>query len=306
MKKKFVVRANTVLIAVMAMVLMLGAGLGKVHGETTLFQQSRTDTFARLGNVSKPDKPMKIGVVLVTLSNPFWVSMKEGYEQAGKDLGVQIDIQAAPQENSVIAQLNLLENMVAKGYDAIVAHTITGENLIPGLVKSTKKGIITIVETRVDKKAAREAGANPIFIEMVNFYVQGKMGGQYIARKLKKEGGGKVAIIEGLPGAPRSEVKMAPTFCRAPSSLLPDRVGLSLLRRIKARLSMPGFLFSPAVPGYRKSFPVSWVTASSPRVRKFSSLARHTATRDSSRPLFQPGSGGRTSCMAYRISRIVA
>ena len=85
-------------------------------------------------------------------------------------------------------QLNLLENMVVKGYDVIIAHPITAQNIIPGLVKATEKGIITITETRTDIKAAREAGAKPIAIDMVNFYVQGKMGARYIARKLKKKG----------------------------------------------------------------------------------------------------------------------
>jgi D-allose transport system substrate-binding protein len=197
---------TVLLTVVITAVFLFGTGTKTLRAETTLFQKSRAETFAQLGKVSKPDKPMKIGVVLVTLSNPFWVSMKDGYENASKEFGVPIDIQAAPQENSVTAQLNLLENMVAKDYDAIAAHTITAQNLIPGLVKATKKGVITVSDKRVDVKAAREAGANPIFIDMVNFYLQGKMGAQYIAQKLKKEGG-KVAIIEGLPGAPQSEAR---------------------------------------------------------------------------------------------------
>jgi ABC-type sugar transport system substrate-binding protein len=128
--------------------------------------------------------------------------------KAGKELGVQIDVQAAPQENSISAQLNILENMVAKGYSAIVAHSITRHNLIPGLVKANQKGIPAITDSiRVDMAAAREAGANPIDIALVDFLSQGKIGGTYIVEQLKKQGGGKVAIIEGLPGAPQSEAR---------------------------------------------------------------------------------------------------
>jgi ABC-type sugar transport system substrate-binding protein len=127
---------------------------------------------------------------------------------AGKELGFQIDVQAAPQENSIAAQLNILENMVAKQYSAIVAHSITRHNLIPGLVKANQKGIPTITDSiRVDMKAAREAGANPFDIALVDFLAQGKIGGTYIVEQLKKQGGGKVAIIEGLPGAPQSEAR---------------------------------------------------------------------------------------------------
>ena len=179
--------------------------LPPAHAEMTLFEKSRTESFAMLGEVPRPKPGFRMGVVLVTLANPYWVSMKDGYENAARDFNITIDIQAAPQENSTTAQLNILENMVAKEYDVIAAHTITAHNLIPGLVKAQEKGIIVVTGKRVDLKAAREAGANPIAVGLVDYYAQGKIGAEYIAKELAKNGGGKVAIIEGLPGAPQSK-----------------------------------------------------------------------------------------------------
>jgi ABC-type sugar transport system substrate-binding protein len=207
MKKKSLLPVTVLPVVALSLLFAFASPRKGLAAETTLFEKSRAETFARLGKVAKPAKPLKVGVVIVTLSNPFWVSMKDGYEHAAKELGIQVDVQASPQENSVTDQLNLLENMVAKGYNAIVAHPITAQNLIPGMVKATGKGIITITETRTDVKAAREAGAKPIAINMVNFYDQGRVGARYISEKLKKAGGGKVAIIEGLPGAPQSEAR---------------------------------------------------------------------------------------------------
>lgn len=188
-----------------AMILVAGTALSTAQAKTTLFEKSRSESFEMLGDVPKPKPGFRMGVVLITLSNPYWVSMKNGYENAAKEFGITIDIQAAPQENSTTAQLNILENMVAKGYDAIAAHTITAHNLIPGFVKAEKKGVTTVTDWRVDMKATQEAGANPIALGLVEYYVQGKIGAQYIAGQLAKNGGGKVAIIEGLPGAPQSE-----------------------------------------------------------------------------------------------------
>ncbi len=178
-----------------------------VMSSESFFQKVRMESFSKLGELPKINKPIRIGSILITLANPYWVSMKEGYENAAKELGIQIDIQAAPQENSIAAQLDILENMVAKGYHAICAHTITSQNLIPGMVKAAKQGIIIVTDKRVDLKAAKEAGANPIAIGLVDYYEQGKMGAEYIVKELKKKGGGKVAIIEGLPGAPQSEAR---------------------------------------------------------------------------------------------------
>ncbi len=176
-------------------------------GQMTPWEDARARTFAKLGEVPKPEKPIKIGAVLVTLSNPFWVSMKEGYENTAREFGVQIDVMAASQENSLVDQLNILENMVAKDYDALTAHTITAQNLIPAFAKAARKGIPVVTDDRIDLDAAREAGGDPITIGLVDFYGQGRTGAEYIVQELSKRGGGKVAIIEGLPGAPQSQAR---------------------------------------------------------------------------------------------------
>ena len=186
-------------------VMLLALTAGPALAEKTLFQQCREATFAKLGPLPAIDRPYRLGVVLVTMSNPFWVTMRDGYAASAKELGLTADIQAAPQENSVTAQLNTLETMVGKKYDAICAHTITASNLIPGLVKAKENGIPVLTGTRVDFKAAAEAGAKPIRVGTVDFYQQGKIGGEFIIQELSKKGGGKVAIIEGLPGAPQSQ-----------------------------------------------------------------------------------------------------
>ena len=203
------IRRSALRMITMAFVLVsILAGYANVHAEQTRWQIVRSETFAKLDKIPEMDQTKPIGAIIITEANPFWVTVKQGYLNAAKELGVTIDVQAAPQENSITAQLNILENMVAKEYGAIVAHSITRYNLIPGLVRANQKGIPTITDSiRVDMQAAREAGANPFDIALVDFLAQGKIGGGYIAEQLKQQGGGKVAIIEGLPGAPQSEAR---------------------------------------------------------------------------------------------------
>jgi ABC-type sugar transport system substrate-binding protein len=40
---------------------------------------------------------------------------------------------------------------------------------------------------------------------LVDYYAQGKIGAEYMVKELAKTGGGKVAILEGMPGAPQSQ-----------------------------------------------------------------------------------------------------
>jgi len=206
MKKKQVsFLGGMIMAAFMANLIFLAGGSA---ADTSRWQKVRSEAFAKLGEVPEANQSTRVGAIIITEANPFWVTVKEGYLNGAKELGIQMDVQAAPQENSIAAQLDILENMVAKKYDAIVAHSITRHNLIPGLVKANRKGIPVITDSiRVDMKAAKEAGADPIDIALVDFLAQGKVGGAYIVEQLKKQGGGKVAIIEGLPGAPQSEAR---------------------------------------------------------------------------------------------------
>ncbi|MGB9629635.1 MAG: hypothetical protein ACPL6D_13330, partial [Thermodesulfobacteriota bacterium] len=58
--------------------------LDSASAAPTLFQKVRTETFSKLGQVPKPDRPIKIGAIPITLANPFWVTVKEGYENTAR------------------------------------------------------------------------------------------------------------------------------------------------------------------------------------------------------------------------------
>jgi len=83
----------------------------------------------------------KIGALVITLANPFWVGIKESYEQAARELGVQVEVMAAPTEGDKKSQLETLEAMVAKDYKALIVSPIEPFNLVPGVVKATQRGI---------------------------------------------------------------------------------------------------------------------------------------------------------------------
>ena len=147
----------------------------------------------------------KIGVLIITLANPFWVSMKEGYEEAGAELGVDVTVMAAPTEGDTKSQLETLEAMVARDYDAIIASPIEPFNLVPGVVKANKKGIKVInLGPPISTEALEEEGGWLDGRITVNYEDQGAMAAEYIVEKLGPDGG-KVAIIQGIPGAGQSE-----------------------------------------------------------------------------------------------------
>ncbi|MZQ75878.1 MAG: substrate-binding domain-containing protein [Peptoclostridium sp.] len=151
------------------------------------------------------DSKAKLAALEITLANPFWVTMKEGYESAAAEYGVTIDVLAAPKEDDVNSQLETLKTLLSKDYNAIAISAITPFNLVPGVAEATKKGIpVVAVGTSVDAEEAKKVNAKIEAFITSDFEEQGKMGAEFIAEKI---GSGKVAIIEGLPGAAQGEAR---------------------------------------------------------------------------------------------------
>ena len=146
-------------------------------------------------------------VVLKTLSNPFWVSMKEGIEKEAQKLGVTVDISASPSESDMQAQLLLFEDALNKNYKGIAFAPISAVNLVQPAAKAYKKGIFLVnLDEKVDVASLKQAGGNvEAFITTDNVAV-GKKGADFIIQQLGA-GGGKVAIVEGKAGAASGEAR---------------------------------------------------------------------------------------------------
>ncbi len=173
--------------------------------EKTVFQQMREESLAGMVGFEAPADPeMRIGVLMITMANPFWVTFADGVQSMGDELGVQIDIQSAPTEGDISSQLATCESMVSADYDVLVLYAITENNLIPCITKATKAGI-PVIEPNIisDIEAVKADGGEVTQITTLDFFDQGVLGAQYIVDQLGDEGG-KVAIIEGLAAAPQS------------------------------------------------------------------------------------------------------
>lgn len=162
---------------------------------------------AQLGVISQLESGKKIGVLVITLANPYWAEMKKRYEEWAPLMGVTVEVLAAPTEGDLKSQLDTLETMVAKDYDAIIITPMDPFNLIPGVLKANDKGIPIICSgPAVDRKALDDTGGKLDGWISATFLDQGRLAAEDMVAKLG-ESGGAVAIIEGIPGAGQSEAR---------------------------------------------------------------------------------------------------
>lgn len=149
-------------------------------------------------------KELKIGFVMKTLSNPFFMSMEKGAKRAEKELGIKLEVQVGQEETSIEQQIAIVENMIAQKVDAICIAPGGSKEIVPVLKKAQDAGIPIInIDNRIDAEAAKAAGLKPIPYVGASNVDGGYLAGKYLAEQL--QGKGKVAIIEGIQGVDNAE-----------------------------------------------------------------------------------------------------
>ena len=155
------------------------------------------------GGTSKPT----VALVLKTLNHPFFVDMRRGAQEAADRLGVTLQVQAAEREIDVEKQMQIVENMIQTGIQALCITPSGSREIVSALVKAKNAKVpIIVVDTRVDAKAAADAGVRTETFVGSDNYEGGKLAGEYV---VKTTGGkARVGILEGIPGHETGDSRM--------------------------------------------------------------------------------------------------
>src|SRR3954463_11433009 len=77
-----------------------------------------------------------VALVLKTLNHPFFVDMRRGAQEAADRLGVSLQVQAAEREIDVEKQMQIVENMIQTGIQALVITPSGSREIVSALVKA--------------------------------------------------------------------------------------------------------------------------------------------------------------------------
>jgi D-allose transport system substrate-binding protein len=160
-----------------------------------------------LGVSAKEISEVKIGYILKPESNEYWSSMKEGVLAWAAKKGVQVDVQCVDDESNFTGQLEMMENMVNMGYDAICAAPLSSNNLVSGAVKAAQAGVVVVnVDENIDLEAVIAEGGNMAGHYTTDNIIVGNTGASFIVDTI---GEGQVAIISGTDGNVTSNNRVA-------------------------------------------------------------------------------------------------
>ncbi len=170
------------------------AGCGQSSGPTV------NTTAAPAVAASVPAAKVEVGLVMKTLTNPFFVEMEKGARRAEKELDINLTVKTAAQETSIEQQIQLIDDLVAAKVNAIVIAPGDSLRLIPALKKAADAGIkIVNIDNRLDIAGLKQAG-----LPAVPFVSVDNEAGAYKAGKFLAEGitaPTQAAILEGIRSA---------------------------------------------------------------------------------------------------------
>ncbi|CDF59021.1 ribose ABC transporter substrate-binding protein RbsB [Thermobrachium celere] len=148
-------------------------------------------TFTGCSSKTTNEGSKKIGMVISTLNNPFFVSMKEGAEKKAKELGYEVVI--LDSQNDASKERSNVEDLVQQGISVLIINPTDSDAVANSINVAKEKNIPVIT---VDRGANGVEVACHIASDNV---AGGKLAAEFILEKL----GGKAKIVElqGIPGA---------------------------------------------------------------------------------------------------------
>ena len=146
------------------------------------------------------DKPV-YGVLMKTLSNPFWGAMEKGVDVGAKNAGVDIFLNAVESDQAAEPQLNACNAMLEKKPAAMITAAINSTILLPCLKQANEMKIPVVdLDNNLDPAITKKAGVDVAFHIGSDNEAAGAKGADYLVSVLGKDAKGPVLVIEGLSG----------------------------------------------------------------------------------------------------------
>jgi len=152
------------------------------------------------GGPAESGKP-RVALIMKSLANEFFLTMEQGAEDHQAAHASQYDLvcNGIKDELDVNRQIQLVENMVAQGVDAIVIAPADSKALVAACKKAQDAGVVVVnIDNKLDDGVLAEKGIKIPFVGPDN-RKGARAVGEYLAMKLQP--GDPVAIVEGVPTA---------------------------------------------------------------------------------------------------------
>lgn len=131
-----------------------------------------------------------LGLVLSTLNNPFFVTLRDGAQEEAKASGVTLIIMDS--QNDSAKEASNVEDLISRKVDAILINPTDADAVVPSIKKANDANIPVFT---IDRAANGGVVVSHIASDNV---AGGKMAAEFLGKALN--GKGKVVELQGIPG----------------------------------------------------------------------------------------------------------
>lgn len=134
--------------------------------------------------------PVKLGMSVSTLNNPYFVQLRQGAEEEARTRGAQLTVTDA--QNDASQQVNQVQNFTSQSMKAIILNPVDSDAAAPA-VKAADRVKIPVIA--VDRGVNGAEVAQTVASDNV---AGGRLAAQELAEQMGEKG--EVAVLEGVPG----------------------------------------------------------------------------------------------------------
>ncbi|MDX1908414.1 MAG: substrate-binding domain-containing protein [Bacteroidia bacterium] len=138
--------------------------------------------------------PIRIAVIPKGTTHIFWNTVYAGADKAAKDLGVEIIWQGPQQESDRQRQIEIVQNAISQGVDAMVLAPLDSRSLVTPVRAAHKRGIpVVIFDSGLDAEEDYDS-----FVATDNL-----VGGRLCARRMADliQGKGNILVMRYMEGS---------------------------------------------------------------------------------------------------------
>ena len=136
-----------------------------------------------------------VGLITKTESNPFFVKMREGAQEAADALGMTLLTGAGEFDGDNASQVTAIENMVAAGASGILITPSDTSAIVPAIEFAREAGVLVIaLDTPTDPQDATDA------LYATDNYQAGILIGEYARAAMENPDEAQIALLNLLPG----------------------------------------------------------------------------------------------------------
>ena len=146
-----------------------------------------------------------VALVMKALSNPFFLKMKTGAREYAQEESFPLEIFGVERETDVDRQIGIFENLISRGYGAIVIAPADSKRLVPICKKALDNNIVVInIDNPFHRESMDKLGIDIPFVGSDN-----RRGAQMIGKYVKEQlnGSGQVIVIEGIRGVENADLR---------------------------------------------------------------------------------------------------